>query len=281
VLATGYDPQVSEAASDYLLGSHDAELTRLAFQHRVWAEPAHALWRRTGFRRGDRLLDLGCGPGYASLDLAHLVGPEGRVVAADAAPRFLAHVRHLAAERRIGWLHAAEVDAQRLDLGERFDGAYARWLLCFLAEPERAVEGVARHLEPGGRFAVCDYFNYRAFTLAPRSAAFDRMVAAVQEMWRANGGDLDVMSRVPAMFERAGLEVVEIHPVSRVARPGSPGWDWPIDFFRGFLPRVVEAGLMTAGEVDELWADWGARREDPAAFLALPPLVDVIGERRE
>lgn len=270
----------TDADSTYLLGSHDAELARLAFQHRVWAEAAYALWRRAGFRRGDRLLDLGCGPGFASLDLAHLVGPEGRVVAADAAPRFLDHVRRLAAGQGVGWIEPVEVDAARLDLGERFDGAYARWLLCFLAEPERAVDGVARHLAPGGRFAVTDYFNYRAFTLAPRSAAFDRMVGAVQEMWRASGGDLDVMSRVPAIFERAGLAVVEVRQVSRTARPGSPEWAWPIDFFRGFLPRVVDAGLLAAGEVDELWADWEARRTDPGAFLALPPLLDVVGERR-
>lgn len=270
--------------SDYLLGSGDAELRRLAFQHRVWAEPTTALWRRAGFGRGNALLDLGCGPGFASLDLAHLVGPEGRVVAADASRGFLDHAAALAAAQGVDWLTPVQVDALDLDLGAAapaggLDGAYARWLLCFLSAPERAVEGVARHLRPGGRFAVTDYFNYLAFTLAPRSAAFDRVVAGVMESWRRSGGDLDVGSRLPSLMRGAGLEVVDVHQVARTARPGSPAWSWPETFFRGFLPRMVEDGLVTQDDADAFWRDWRERAADPAAFLALPPLLDVVAER--
>ena len=59
---------------DYLLGSDTDELVRLVFQHRVWADKAVALWRRAGFGYSTTILDLGCGPGYSSIDLAHLVG---------------------------------------------------------------------------------------------------------------------------------------------------------------------------------------------------------------
>ena len=55
-----------------------------------------------------------------------------------------------------------------------------------------------------------DYFNYRAFTFAPRGPALDRVVEAVQESWRRTGGDLDIQERVPAMMERCGLEIREI-----------------------------------------------------------------------
>ena len=74
---------------DYLLGSRDEELERLAFQHRVWAEDAYAVWRRAGIRFGARILDLGCGPGFTTIDLAHLVGPQGHVVAADSSKRWV------------------------------------------------------------------------------------------------------------------------------------------------------------------------------------------------
>lgn len=269
---------------DYLLGSGDAELERLAFQHRAWAAQAFALWERAGFRRGDALLDLGCGPGFATVDLAHLVGPEGRVFAADASRRFLAHAGELSRALGLSWVRTVETDAQDLDLGthldgKSLDGAYARWLLCFLGEPERAVAGVARHLRPGGRFAATDYFNYRAFTLAPRSAAFDRVVAAVQERWRQGGGDLEVGGRLPGIMQRCGLRVTQVNQVARTARPGSPLWAWPETFFHGFLPRLVDDGLVDAATAAEFWHDWQARGADPDAFLVLPPMLDVVGER--
>jgi SAM-dependent methyltransferase len=270
---------------EYLLGTGDAELRRLAFQHRVWAGQAFALWERAGFGRGATVLDLGCGPGFATLDLAHLVGPEGRVVAADASRRFLAHVERVAAFHGIGWITTVETDAERLDLsavGDEtafLDGAYCRWMLCYLAEPGAAVAGVARHLVPGGRFAATDYFDYRAFTLAPASAAFSRVVDAVPGMWRRSGGDMDVGGRLPGLMRQAGLEPVEVRQVVRTARPGSPLWAWPETFFRGFLPRMVEAGLVDAATGEAFWRDWRIRAADPDAFLALPPQVEVLGKK--
>jgi ubiquinone/menaquinone biosynthesis C-methylase UbiE len=282
-MAGGDDPADER---EYLLGTGDGELRRLALQHRVWAGQAFALWERAGFGRGHTVLDLGCGPGFATVDLAHLVGPEGRVVAADASPRFLAHLRRVADFHGLDWIVTVESDAERLDLSAVseqaafLDGAYCRWLLCYLAAPEAAVAAVARHLEPGGRFAATDYFNYRAFTLAPASAAFSAVVAAVPEMWRASGGDLDVGGRLPALMRQAGLEPVEVRQVVRTARPGSALWAWPETFFRGFLPRLVEARLVDEATQDAFWDDWRRRAADPDAFLALPPQVEVVAEKR-
>src|SRR2546426_12762513 len=74
---------------DYVLGTHDDEIARLGLQHRVWRPRALDAWRRAGFTMGQTILDIGCGPGYATLDLAEIVGPAGRVVALDRSRRFL------------------------------------------------------------------------------------------------------------------------------------------------------------------------------------------------
>ncbi len=73
----------------YVLGTHDEELARLGVQHRAWRERALGAWRRGGIGPGSTVLDVGCGPGYASLDLAELVGSGGRVVAVGKSARFL------------------------------------------------------------------------------------------------------------------------------------------------------------------------------------------------
>src|SRR5437868_13992169 len=82
---------------EYLLGTDDDELARLGFQHQVWAADAARAWERAGFTVGQRLLDVGCGPGYATLDLARLVGTAGHVHGVDVSPRFVEALRSRAA----------------------------------------------------------------------------------------------------------------------------------------------------------------------------------------
>ena len=263
---------------EYLLGTNDEELTRLGFQHRVWAESTFGLWERAGFAPGQTILDVGCGPGYATFDLASLVGPEGRIVAVDESPRFLDFLNAQCKLRGVMHIDVRHGDVQRLDIPEQsVDGAYARWVLCYVKDPEAVVAGVARALRRGGSFAVLDYFNYCGFTHGPRSAALDRVARAVEESVRARGGDLDMMGHLPAIMARCGLSVQEIKPVVRVARPGSALWQWPITFFRNFLPILVEGGFLTSDEARAFEDDWEDRSNDPSTFLCTPPMLEMIG----
>ena len=122
-----------------------------------------------------------------------------------------------------------------------------------------------------------DYFNYQAFTMGPRNSALDRALQAVVESWRSHGGDLDIMLHVPEMMRRCGLEVRDIRPIVRVARPGSALWHWPITFFRNFLPTLVDGGFLSADEKLEFEAEWEKRSKNTTNFLVTPPMLDVIG----
>jgi ubiquinone/menaquinone biosynthesis C-methylase UbiE len=268
----------SSDEQEYLLRTSDEELVRLGSQHGVWAELAFALWERAGFAPGQTILDLGCGPGYTTLDLASLVGPSGRVIAIDESRRFLDFFEAQQKVRGVTNVETRCGDVQKIDLpAGSIDGAYARWVLCYLKEPEEVVARVARALRPGGAMAVLDYFHYLGFTHGPRSAALDRVAVAVQESVRSRGGDLDMMGHLPAMMARHGLTVKEIAPVVRVARPGSALWEWPIAFFNNFLPVLVEGGFLTEHEAQAFQDDWKERSNNPSAFLLTPPMLEVIG----
>jgi hypothetical protein len=99
------------------------------------------------------------------------------------------------------------------------DVAYARWVFCFLNNPESVVEGLAALVKQGGRVAIHDYFNYdRCLTLAPRREAFSKVIHAVGASWRARGGDTDVMGRLPGLFQKHGFEVTHLDVIQRIAR---------------------------------------------------------------
>lgn len=264
----------------YLLGTDPEEGRRLAAQHRVWAAAARGLWDRAGFGSGARLLDLGCGPGFAAVELAERVGANGRVLAVDESARFVDALRREAARRGLARIEARveRAEALRLDPAS-LDGAFARWIFCFLPDPAPVVGRVAAGLRPGGRLVAWDYLHYRATALHPRSPAFDRVVAAVERSWRRAAGDLEVGGRLPALVEQSGCRVLDLVPIVRFARPGTALWDWPKRFFRGYVPRLVEAGLLTAADRRAFEAEWLERERSPGAFLTTPPMIGVVAEK--
>ncbi len=266
--------------STYVLGTHDAELQRLGFQAQVWRARALALFERAGFGQGQRLLDVGCGPGYVTLDLARIATSSGEVLAVDASERYIEHLQaqpRLAEQSRVeAWVG----DAQRLELdAASLDGAFERWVMCFVPEPEKVVAAVARALKPGGAFVIQEYANYEAMRLAPRSRAFERVVEAVAHSFRQRGGDPDVACRLPAMLQASGFKVVHLEPVVRAGGPRTEFWQWPEGFFFNYVPLLVERGLLTPAEQDAFEHDWRARAADPLAQFYSPVLTEIVARK--
>jgi len=266
---------------EYALGTNEAELVRLGLQHKLWSAAAFSIWERAGIRAGHSVLDIGCGPGYTSADLAGVVTPKGRVVAIDESPLYIEHLKQRQRSRAEAAIDARVGDVQRLSFDkDSFDAAYQRWVLCFVKDPEAVIRGVAHALKPGGVFAIQDYIHYEGILLAPLSAPFQRFIRVVAEAWRDHGGDTEIGLRLPTLLAKHGLKPVEISPLHRVARPGSPLWTWPTIFIETYGPKLVEEGRLTRQEHEALVADWNAHTNDPNAFFVSPPMADFIAVKR-
>lgn len=268
---------------EYVLGTGDDELQRLGLQHRLWADAAHAAWKRAGIAPGSRVLDVGAGPGYATFDLAELVQTHGRVLAVDESNAFVTHVRARAKARELSQISAAVGDVQELATAigseSAFDMAYARWVLCFVARPEAVVSGVASALKPGGRFVVHDYFNYEAMTSAPRRESYAKIVAATARSWRARGGDPDVMGRMPRILAEHGFVVEHLAQHQRIARPGDSMWNWVASWWRNFTPKLVQMGEITADDARRFFDDMDAMRAE-TDFTVLPNVYEIVARKR-
>lgn len=281
----------STAREDYVLGTSEAEAARLGLQHQLWSAWAHHTWERCGIAPGMTVLDLGCGPGFGTFDLAQLVGARGMVYAVDESPAYIARLKEEAARRGLSNISAFVGDVQTLGAlpipAGSLDAAYERWVLCFVADPGAVVNGVARLLKPSGRFGVNDYFNYESMTLAPREPVFMKIIAAVGKSWRARGGDPDVVGRLPGLFARAGLEVTSLEVAQRIARPPAANhgtdsmmWSWPDTFFRLFVPTLVQTGFLAEQDHRDFLEVWERATRDPACFMSLPPVWSVVGRKR-
>jgi len=264
-------------AGEYILGTDAQEFERLRFQHQVWVEQLFALVARAGLRAGDVVLDLGCGPGFTSLELADVVGPQGRVIARDQSPRFIEFLRRECVRLGRNEIEPSLGPVEELVLADgALDGAYARWLFCWLADPGAVLERVARALRPGGVLLLHEYLDWGAMRLVPQGAAFARAVEACLASWREGGATIDFAERVPGLAPRAGLELVHIRPIARLGRAGSLEWRWLDEVFRTYLPKVVERGLLRPAELSAWTREWEERAAEDASFVATPTMAEVL-----
>jgi SAM-dependent methyltransferase len=267
----------SVLTDDYHLGTSDQELERLAYQHLVWQDVSAALWREAGFGRGQTLLDLGCGPGLAAMDLARLATSEGRVHAVDSSEKFVNHLRSMADAAGLGHIDAQVGDVHRIDLpANSVDGIFARWLLCFVSDPRRVLAEAARLLRPGGRLVTWDYFNYRSTGLFPQRASVVRLFEAYHQSAILNGGSYEISEHIPSLMAELGLELTAIEPICRIARPGSRLWEWVSLFHDSYLPKLLAQGLLEPDEAAAFGEDWRAAQSDPASFFFTPPMLGII-----
>ena len=274
-------PKTTRTEREYVLGTGRDELIRLGFQHQLWVEYAANAWDRAGFGPGHRLIDVGCGPGYATCDLSARVAERGHVTAIDASERFIGHLESQARHRDLTNIVAFVGDIERLKLAKSaFDGAYARWVLCYVRHPEAVIAGVERALKRGGVFVVQEYFNYEGVLISPNCDVFKRVFRMVARSWRMRGGNPDVGAEIPGVLARCGFVVRETKPIVRAARPGSPLWKWPETFFAIYLPALVEMGLIDESDQQSFQREWRKRSRDPSAFFVTPPMLEIIAVKK-
>src|SRR5438045_5325183 len=266
---------------DYVLGTHDEEIERLGLQHRVWRPRALEAWRNAGFTTGQTIADIGCGPGYASIDLAEIAGPNGRVVAIDRSRRFLDALESSAAQRGLHNIDVFEADLDEDALPElKVDGVWVRWVFAFMKHPQELLAKVIRLLKPGGTIVIHEYFDYATWGFAPRSEVFETFVTAVMKSWREGGGEPDIGLMLPQWLGEYGLKIHSVRPIVDVITPRSFVWQWPKTFVAVGVNRLVDIGRITADEARAIH-DAFAERERAAHTLMITPAVLEIIARAE
>jgi SAM-dependent methyltransferase len=265
---------------EYVLGTDREEIERLGLQHRVWRPRALDAWRRAGFTIGQHLVDVGCGPGYASIDLAEIVGAGGRVTSIDRSRRFLDVLAHQRTARTLDHVETVELDLDVDPLPELgADGAWCRWVLSFVRHPRDLVRRMRDALRPDGVLVLHEYLDYRSWRLAPRNEPFEEMVAAVMANWRAAGGEPDIGLELPRWVESLGFRIRSMTPLIEFVGPDSFVWQWPRSFIASALPRLEAGGHLRPGRAAAIAEALRIAESTPGTRMLTPPVLEIIAER--
>lgn len=260
----------------YTHGHHDAVLR----SHRWRTAENSAAYLLPHLTPGMSLLDVGCGPGNITADLATIVAP-GETIGVDAGVDVIAQ-----AERDHGGDPSPKFavgDGYALGFeDDTFDVVHAHQVLQHLTDPVAALREWRRVLKPGGILAVRDSI-YASKAWGPDEPQIDRWLKLYTEVTRRNDADCNAGRYLAGWARQAGFDDVTFTSTTwTYAGADLAGW-WS-DLWAErvvastFAEQAVEYGLATTEDLQEIaegWRRWGASPD--AVFIVV--LGEVIARR--
>ena len=266
----------------YVLGTHSEELNRLGRQHQIWQAEAMAAWDKAGFKSGDRLLDLGCGPGFASFDLAKRVGSTGQVLGIDQSPSYITYLNEQAAELQLPQLKGELLNlagpAPLAIADYSWDGAWCRWLCMFLTDLNPLLELIKSSLRRGAKLVLHEYIRWDTFSLHPHGSAVAEFVNCCIQHWQSHGGDPNVASRLPALLQQQGFELVSSCSLLACSPNGHKKAQWLEDFLTSYPAQLIADGVWTQSQQEALEAEISQAKNNQSLWQT-PALVEQIWQK--
>ena len=235
-------------------------------------------------RPGVRMLDLGCGPGTITIDLARRVAP-GEVLGIDPSTAAIETAMKNAENAHCANVRFATGDAYALEFDDStFDVVHAHQVLQHLGDPIAALREARRVLEPGGLLAVRDS-DYGGFFWSPPDPRLDRWLQLYHHVTQRNGAQADAGRWLLSWVRQAGFVDIEVTSSTwTFADPEMRAW-WGETWAErvrstALAEQAVEYGFSTEAELDDLGAAFEQWAADPDAVFVTPH-VEVIARAPE
>ena len=263
----------------YILGTDREELWRLGYQHQVWSSEARKGWEIAGFTHGQTILDLGCGPGFCSQELGYIVGNQGKVIAVDKSETYIKYLDDLAK------FHGLNIETQCCDFNDMelepnsLDGAYCRWALAWIPNPEEIITKVIQALKPGARFVTQEYYDWSTLQSHPTFPNLKESIFQALTSFQDGPGDINIGKRMADIFTKNGMSIHHSRPMNKMGKSNDLVWHWPKTFFRIYFPKVVEMGKLDKEIAQKAMEEFELLEKSDGATIFTPSMIEVIGER--
>jgi SAM-dependent methyltransferase len=270
------EPRSNAAASYVFRGGAEGKARLRIISDALWPTTLDLL-TRAGIHPGMACLDVGCGGGHVTLEMARLVGPTGAVTGIDRDAVAIQLVQQAAEQQRLANTRLLTLDVAQLDFKAQFDLVYARLLLTHLTDPANALQRMREATKPGGVIVVEDIDHSGSFSY-PECPAVKRFVSLYNQAVRLKGADPEIGPKLPALFRQVGLPDLHLSHVQPVFVEGDIKGIHQINL-QNIAPAVMAAGLATEAEINALLSELDAFVQDPETLVSAPHIFQVWAHR--
>ncbi|HEX2528984.1 MAG TPA: methyltransferase domain-containing protein [Geminicoccus sp.] len=268
----------SMEAGSYIIRGGLPGRERLRLLARVMRPATLALLARAGVHGGMDCLDVGCGGGDVTTELARLVGPAGKVTGIDFDPVKVEIAREESAAFGLHNLQF-QVGDVREDLSSlpAADLVYARFLLSHLPAPEAVLGQLVAHARPGG-LVVLEDIQISGHVVHPPSWAHDAFVDLYLRTGRARGADPEIGPKLPGLLQAAGLVDVQAQVAQPVGLQGEMKLVSAMTM-ETIADAVLAAGLADHARIDAIVDELRRMAGDPATLVSIARVVQSWGRK--
>jgi ubiquinone/menaquinone biosynthesis C-methylase UbiE len=241
-----------------------------------WPDTA-ALFRRAGLSPGMRCVDLGCGGGEITLQIARLVAPGGSVTGVDMDEVKLELGRRAAAERGLGNVEFRPMNVHDWDEPGAYDVAYCRFLLQHLSQPVDLLRRMWAAVRPGGCI-IAEDADFDGFCCHPPNEGFDFFLRTYGRVLRRSGGDHTLGRKLYACFLDAGIpgpQVALVQPVWVAGEEKTLAWST----LEASAGAIVSEGVASHDEVNAALTSLWQFTADPRTLISGPRVFQLWSRR--
>lgn len=236
------------------------------------------LLNQLGNLSGKNVLDLACGTGIITCELAKRVGHSGKVIAVDASPEQLMIAKQNAQNHDLKNIQFVELAAQNLaELTQQFDLIYCRFLLVHLQDPFAVVKAMASKLKPKGILFCEEPTNDAASFCYPASEIFERYRHAIIMQHKLLNPDITYGLQLPRVFSQLGLKLL----TAEISQPllltaFTKNFLWL--HIKEVAAKLINKNILTKTEVQTLIEDLQqfAKEDNYASFVQY---MQIIGQK--
>ncbi|KAL9607982.1 MAG: hypothetical protein Q9167_007154 [Letrouitia subvulpina] len=259
-------------AQQYIHG-HDQSVLRTHARRTVQNSAAFLL---SSLKPDMHILDVGCGPGSLTTDLATFV-PQGKVTGVEPTAEPLEQAQKFATERKVSNVTFQVGDIRALPFPDQsFDIVHAHQVIQYLDDRPAAIREMGRVAKPGGFVAIREA-DHGTHTWYPDVEGMKDFQDLYSRAVRANGGEPDAGRQIHAWARQAGFEWSDITATASAwcfNTPDDRAWWSSVWVGRciesAFAKSVVEKGHATENELSQIvkaWRDWGSKTDGWYAIM--------------
>jgi ubiquinone/menaquinone biosynthesis C-methylase UbiE len=264
----------------YILGNQDCEITRLQTQATFFEPITKQTLLNAGLKKDMSCIDIGCGSGSVTRLMADMVGDNGYVVGVDMDNRYLQYCnRNISSRQNIEFVHD-DICNSRLDINERFDIVYSRFMFHHLSNRREAVRSMKRMTKKGGTIIIQDLDHAPGSWLCYPENKFVETLRKVYVTLIKNGGGDPLVGRKLyklLMDESLNASVDCYSPCILMGKEPYSSLGWQLA--ESIKPQILEQRLQNEKEYAMMYEGLKTLAKQKGSFVTYSRLFSVLGRK--